>query len=371
MTLRRLLLLPLLIALAVTAAPAQAATTADDPATHIPTVSELRLGGPDHTLVGTEISALTVSVRLVASGGVVQGTQAENPVGSDGSPESLCPCVQFFADAVTGQGSRWLQAPLTLASGTTEDGVWTAQTPVTASQAGTWRVIRIGLAQGGEVSLARRAQPEVVVAGTDPVVLSVRQLTTTTTAGRPVTYTVSARLAASHKPVAGVRIGVTKNIECPNYQAASYVRTGADGTARWAGTYGAYLIVWRPLGPGKPGTIPEGEGICVESLPYRVGVTATASAHSVRAGARVRISGRISAICDPDAVPVLQRRVGRAWRTVNTKPAVRGSGRIGAGCTYTLIANPPRGAQAYRVYLPASCYGRAATSSRRLSVVGR
>ena len=347
---------------------------AEGPPGSEPAVSELTLSGPAAPLVGPEIGYLRVSVHLTAPSGVVQGTQPENPVPNDGYPSSPCPCVQLVSTARAGQGAGWLQVPLTLASGTTTDGMWVAAAPVTASQAGTWRVLRLAFANGLDHPLGRASQPEAVVLGSDPVELSVRPATRLPVpAGHPVVYVVTARLATSHRPVPNLRLGAFANIECANYEARSFVRTGADGTVRWAPRPASgFLVVWRPLaGAGTPGTIPPGEEICQASSPYSVTVTAVPAAAAVRAGVRDRVSGRISALCDPDVPPVLQRRVGRTWRTVNTKASVKGSGRIGAGCTYSLVANPPRGAHLYRVSLGASPYGRTATASRSFRLTGR
>ncbi|WP_130493833.1 hypothetical protein [Motilibacter rhizosphaerae] len=356
------------------AAPARAASG--------PAVGETTLSGPGHALVGAEIGYLTATVHLSSPTGIQVGTTPMNPVPMvDGYPQSTCPCVQVVrsAPATYPQSWGWLQVPLVLTSGTAQDGVWTARAPVTASSAGTWRLTRVtldGAGQAVDFPFARARQPSASVTGTDPVVLSVTPVThLPVRAGASVRYRVAARLRTSGEPVAGVRLGVfSAQAECTDYEPPSYVRTGADGTATWTmsgRSPGSAIIVWRPLaGSGVRGTIPPGESLCSETFPYTASMTAVPAHARVRAGTDVVVTGRLSALCY-EAAPVLQRLVGRSWRTVNTSTTRLSSTASTSGCSYRTVATPRRGTSTYRVAALATLTGLRSAVSPSFRLTGR
>ncbi|RZS77911.1 hypothetical protein EV189_3950 [Motilibacter rhizosphaerae] len=341
---------------------------------------EVALSAPTAPLTGAHVGHLSVSVHLSNPAGVRVGTALQQLEAGDEQPTSTCPCVRLVRSGPLEIASSDLQAPLQLSAGTPVDGTWTAQVPVTAAQAGTWHVETVGIVpegDGGDNRFDPPPVPPVVVRGSDPVVLSLVPATRLPVkAGSPVVYRVVARTRDTHRPVPGLRIGVLAWEYCDPHPWGTFVRTGVDGTVRWAyprSRPGSSVVLRRPLGGDESvvGTGRRGEQTCSPVAPYAGSVTARAARTSVRAGTDVAITGRAGWACR-DARPQLQRKVGRAWRAVGrTQVHLQRGPEWLAGCTYRVLATPHAGTNVYRVRQPPTAYGSRAASTRAFHLTGR
>lgn len=355
MNVRSRLVASLTTALLVMAGVASApAATAADSGTQLVGIT-ISVG--DRTLVGAQLTSVTVRVHLTDPAGVQRSAGAMYDTYWD------CPCVAI--DSFDQNGRFWKASPqawgerlisLRLASGTPQDGIWVGSSMLGAANAGFWKptVIHAGtLVQppqpDGEipdgydfvsVPADVQAASTVHVRGDDWPVISLSIPTTITAYGTPFAISGYALTARTHRPVAGLRVAAVADMSEPVvHEAGLATRTSATG--RWAVTSTNptpyWAVYWAPDRLGQVVAWQSARRPHVRA----VILSRTASATSVRAGSSITISGRVTPAAG--LAVVLQRYYAGAWRTVYRWTGYRGT------YGYVLVATPPRGTWLYRV----------------------
>lgn len=310
----------------------------------------------DSSLVGAQLTPLTVRVHLTDPVGVMPDT------GAIYDNLYRCPCVELLSFDGTGRmstvssqalGDRMV--PLTLASGTALDGVWVGRTMLGAVDAGYWRPVAIhagdlvapprdpGEIPAGydfvDVPDAIKAATVVHVRGDDWPVLSLRIPTTITPVGQPFVVSGYAVTSRTHRALPGLRVvAIVDACDAHLHGVGTATRTSATG--RWALTSTDYrriwCLLWAPDARGFPVNY-----VAASRVHVRATVTVHAAATSVHVGTSIAVTGRVRPATGLRVV--LQRYYSRAWRTVGVTYATPGTGG------YRLLATPPRGYWKYRV----------------------
>lgn len=339
------------------------------------TIQSISITVGDRTLVGAQLTGLTVRVHLTDPVGVLPAAGAMY--------DNYWPCPCIALASFDQEGRRWKASPqawggrlipLQLGSGTAQDGVWVGRSILGADDAGFWRptVIHAGtLVQppqpDGEIfdgfdfvpvptDLALASQ--LHVRGDDWPVFSVIIPSAITPYGTPFVVSGYARTLRTHRPVAGLRVLVMPNGDGPMMgEVGIAVRTSSTG--RWVLSsidptpyWSAY---WAPDRLNQPVSFVTAKRVHVRA----VILSRTVSATTVRVGQSITVSGRMG---PPGATVVLQRYYGGAWRTVSRSLSNRS--------TYSLLATPPRGTWPYRVVVPGTwaLYGTTGAAFRLRAV---
>lgn len=335
-----------------TAAAAPSAAAADG--TQIQSIT-ITVG--DRTLVGAQLTSVTVRVHLTDPVGV------QSQAGAMYDSYWPCPCVAIASfDSL---GHRWKASPqawgerlisLTLASGTPQDGVWVGRSMLGAINAGFWKptVIHAG-------TLVQPPQPpgeipdgydfvsvpaDIATAGTvhvrgdDWPVITLTIPSTVTPYGKPFVIGGYAMTARTHRPVPGLRVSAIADQSDPVlHEAGTATRTTSTG--RWAITSidwtPYWAVLWAPDRLGQAVTWVTAHRAHVRA----VILSRTVSATSVRVGRSITVSGKVSPAAG--LAVVLQRYYLGAWRTVYRSTGYHGT------YGYLLLASPPRGSWYYRV----------------------
>ncbi|NHC15743.1 hypothetical protein [Motilibacter deserti] len=320
------------------------------------TVGAVTLTAGDTKLTGTEITTLTVRVRLANPDGVtpVPGQYGDSPV------DVQCPCLEIGTAGArpvtpTARNSRFV--PLTLVSGTPQDGVWEGTTKLGAASAGIWRPRSIFTADlhtrpEDDPRFGRLVFPVVTPGLVESASLNVHG------ANWPVLTLAAPKTPKAWQPF--VLKGTVK-LSGPGAPARRLLLTVAGGQCNEAIAGVGYLL--RPATTSSTGAWtastrlrsdewcleygrdaagqPVARATVLDRAPVRAAVTAAPAKRSVAAGTNVAVNGRAWP-ANPQGV-VLQRRVGKAWRVVNRA-------RTGGSGTYSVTATPPgKGTYTYRV----------------------
>jgi hypothetical protein len=259
-----------------------------------------------------------------------------------------------------------LPTRVTRVDGTAGNGTYRGTLQVPSTAHGGWRVSSVGFGLGSGypqdptpyIDLDEQGLPDVLldVTGTHkPRIRFAR-----TVPSHPSTVvTLRGTLTDSDtgRPLRGRRVSFGIDDQCVEDGLAGTGTTDAAGRATYTQRVDGQrrLCAWAPL----PGSTSRGRsygGSGSETYAdFGLGLTASVTASTVRAGRSTTVTGSLlAAYSSPSPGRSataghflrLQRLVGRTWRTVNDAK-VRDSGR------YTLTATPPtRGRHAYRVAFP-------------------
>lgn len=311
----------------------------------------------DRTLVGGQLTSVTVRVHLVDPAGVHRSAGAMYDTYWD------CPCVSI--DSFDQYGRLWKASPqawgerllsLRLASGTAQDGIWVGSSMLGAANAGFWKPTAIHAG-----TLVQPPQPEgeipdgydfvgvpadiqaastLHVRGDDWPVFSLRIPTTVTAYGKPFVISGYALTARTHRPVPGLRVAAVPRMSEPVLHEAG-LATRTTSTGRWAVTSTDWTPYWAvSWAPDRLGQVVAWQSARRAHV-RAVILSRTASATTVRVGSSITISGRVSPAAG--LAVVLQRYYAGAWRTVYRSTGYHGT------YGYLLVATPPRGSWLYRV----------------------
>jgi hypothetical protein len=260
-----------------------------------------------------------------------------------------------------------LTAPLVRTSGTSGNGTYRAKVHVPSSAHGSWRV--------GYVTFGT----DINSTSVDPRDSGLRDATLKVTgthrprmrfsvSPQPLPYprrvvTVSARMSYDDTGTSITGRWVFFDVDCEmGLGRSGQVRTDRHGLARFRAAAGEVACAWMPF-PLRSALTDATEAFAGGSRTtmYGTRTTAVPSKTSARRGTRVAVTGHAFAVLPVAGNPVvLQRRVGRHWRTVGTA-TVRPSGR------FTLVAHPPKGCTSYRAVLTAT--GQLVASTSRVFVL--
>lgn len=272
------------------------------------------------------------------------------------------------------RSATWqLVGPLSCRSESGGVRTYSAVVPVPSTADGAWRVDAVSFANTYYLDPRTFGLPDATLAVTGThrprLRISVAPQPLVTPA-RDVRVTVQASYDDTRAPVTTRHISITDDGgslgpcgRCPG-------TTDAHGriVRRLALTDFRQVIADMPISaPGFYDFWPSYSSLAVPIVVQPVLAAAPAS-NSARHGTDVGVDGRAAATAvrawyfNPRVLVVLQRLVGRHWRSVG-QGSVRPNGRFG------LVATPPRGRNSYRVALPAQ-QGLAAAASRTFIVRG-
>jgi len=318
---------------------------------------------PTTTLVDVQLSRSAVQVSGLGAVKVVVSVHLKDPQGVEDSFNSHIPhpvplvSLERTSGGATAGAPRWRSLDLDLTSGTAQDGIWTATAWVPSTFEGTWQVSYVIAGDGDDalgvdprtvgitrtLTVSATHQPELTAHVEPRVVVG---------AGGPVTVKGRVVDADTGAPVRGLllTIGTSAGEDCGafGYGGSAWTTTDSRGyyAFRRTAKEGRFCVIAalpqrrRDLDVYRDTTVLF-RTVAPKTQPV---VSAVPDRTTVRAGRRVAIRGSVVARINVEQMQVvLQRRVGRHWRQVNTS-RVRSSGR------YTVHATPPtRGRHLYRV----------------------
>jgi hypothetical protein len=330
------------------------ATAAGSTAPAPPQVTSVSVSPAALALTGLETAPVTVSVSL--AGNVY------------GDPTSV------YLQRTT---TRWdrsapsvLRGALHRTSGTATAGTHQAVISVPSTAHGPWRVTAFEFGLNGLVVDPRDSSlPDATldVTGTH------RPRMRFGMSPRPLPYPrhdlrVTARVTYddTRAPIAGRWVSFGADSLCTDeYLPPVNIRTNAQGYAVWRVTIpGPELLCAEMFLPAAPRGDYTGWYAAAGSFPV-IGATLSAapSKSAVHRHTKTAVNGRVLAIDTgrtQDARVVLQRLVGRHWRSVS-------DGKVRSNGRFTLYASPPKGRNSYRVTLPAQ--GALAASTTKAFVL--
>ncbi|MDQ1723214.1 MAG: hypothetical protein QOG52_242 [Frankiaceae bacterium] len=352
------------------ATPAFAATAPvgglPDPST-APQLLDVQLSESAITVSGLGVHDVNIRLHLTSPVGVADGP---------GDPALSDTPAAYFTRTSVGRGNGGVTVgKFLLTSGTAEDGWWEAVAAVTAGTDGTLTVARVyAQSTHGEYLVVDPRtlgiDAHLQVTGSHAAAFTIHQTPDPVATGHAVTFFGTVTDLDTGAPFAGVSAGANFDTGCLDSGTGGAL-TSASGS--WRQVYAKWNYADLLSCAGAGGLSPTGSGFVIYAYAddghwggftpdFREWVTARAATATVRVGGTVTVTGQSSALVKR---VVLQRIVGRSWRTVGAA-TTRQSGR------FMLVAQPPaRGTYHYRVLRPGTRYHEFPATSAPFVLVAR
>jgi hypothetical protein len=325
------------------APPPAAALPAATAAVVMPVLTGVSLSAGAVSVSGLDVVPVTVTVTTTGDAGPCSGN-----VGG----------VGFYRTSTVWDRSAPFQLGGPLSCVSDSDGVRTyrAVVPVTSTAHGSWRFSYVSLAGAPydlEPETSGLPAPGLTVTGSHrPLLRFALTPQPLPYPGRAVTLTVRATFDDTGAPVVGQFISVAYDTTTACSGCSGSTDAGGRLVRKVTVPGHAQLLAHTPVDPSRPDS-PDYSSIS-KMMTVQPALVASPARSSTRHGTDVAVNGRafLVGIQDwafkPRAQVVLQRLVGRHWRTVDwDNGGVRPTGR------FTLVATPPKGRNYYRVSMPA------------------